>query len=73
MKEILDHIAARPGKVRVVLSAVTLETIAETADLIGSYDPSYTLIQATVGRSKVIGRYHVMDTNNPVMIFTADI
>ena len=73
MKEILDHIAARPGKIRLVVTAVTIETIAEAAELLGQYDPSYRLIQATVGRGKVIGRYHVMDTNNPVMIFTADI
>jgi len=73
MEEILDHIAARPGKVHLVLTAVTIETIAQAADLLGRYDPSYSLIQATVGRGKVIGRYHVMDTNNPVMIFTADL
>jgi len=71
LKEILDDIAARPGEIRVVLTAVTLETIAQSADLLALYDPSYTVIQATVGRGKVIGRYHVIDTNNPVMIFTA--
>ncbi len=73
MHEILEVIAAFPKKVRVVVSAVTLETISEVEQEIGSYDPDYEVIQATVGRGRKIGRYHIVDTNNPVYIFTAEI
>ena len=55
------------------VSAVTLETIAEAGEILGNYDADYDVIQATVGRGRKIGSYHIMDTNNPVMIFTATI
>ena len=55
------------------MSAVTLETIAEAGEILGNYDADYDVIQATVGRGRKIGSYHIMDTNNPVMIFTAAI
>ena len=71
MSQILETIAAFPKKIKVVISAVTIETIAETNELLGKYDPDFDVIQATVGRGRKIGSYHIMDTNNPVMIFTA--
>ena len=73
MRDILEAISRFPDPVRVVISAVTLETIAEVNENLAIYDPDYRVIQATVGRGKKIGRYHVVDTNNPVMIFTATI
>ena len=71
MSQILETIATFPKKIKVVISAVTIETIAETNELLGKYDPDFDVIQATVGRGRKIGSYHIMDTNNPVMIFTA--
>ena len=71
MSQILEIIAAFPKKIKVVISAVTIETIAETNELLGKYAPDFDVIQATVGRGRKIGSYHIMDTNNPVMIFTA--
>ena len=71
MSQILETIAAFPKKIKVVISAVTIETIAETNELLGKYAPDFDVIQATVGRGRKIGSYHIMDTNNPVMIFTA--
>ena len=73
MEEVLKTLAAFPGKVRVVVSAVTLETIADVERALVKYDPDYDVIQATIGRGRKIGHYHIMDTNNPVMLFTAEI
>ncbi len=73
MSQILETIAAFPKKIKVVISAVTIETIAETNNLLGKYDSKFDVIQATIGRGRKIGSYHIMDTNNPVMIFTAHI
>ena len=70
---IMEHIASREGKCRVVITAVTLETIAEANSVIAEYTPDYDVIQATVGRGRKIGSYHIVDTNNPVMIFTAEV
>lgn len=71
LKEILDQIASFDRKVLVTVSAVTLETIAEAGEALGHYDPDYDVIQVTVGRGRKIGSYHIMDTNNPVLLFTA--
>lgn len=73
LEQIMETIAAFHNKVRVTVSAVTLETIAEAHEILGKYDPDYDVIQATVGRGRKIGNYHIMDTNNPVMIFTATV
>ena len=73
LKEIMAVIAAFARPIQVTVSAVTIETIAETSEILGQYDPDYDVIQATVGRGRKIGSYHIMDTNNPVMIFTAQI
>ena len=73
LREILEIIDTFPRTVQVTVSAVTLETIAEVGEILGNYDPDYDVIQATVGRGRRIGSYHIMDTNNPVMIFTATI
>ena len=69
----METIAAFHNHIRVTVSAVTLETIAEANEILGKYDPDYDVIQATVGRGRKIGSYHIMDTNNPVMIFTATV
>ena len=73
LEQIMDTIAAFHNHIRVTVSAVTLETIAEANEILGKYDPDYDVIQATVGRGRKIGSYHIMDTNNPVMIFTATV
>ena len=73
LSQILETIAAFPKKIKVVISAVTIETIAEANELLGKYDTDFDVIQATVGRGRKIGNYHIMDTNTPVMIFTAHI
>lgn len=73
LREIMEIIDTFPKKIQVTVSAVTLETIAEAGEILGNYDADYDVIQATVGRGRKIGSYHIMDTNNPVMIFTAAI
>ena len=71
LSDIIKTIASFHHNVRVVMSAVSIETIAQAGEILGTYDPDYEVIQATVGRGRKIGGYHIMDTNNPVMIFTA--
>lgn len=73
LEQIMETIAEFHNNIRVTVSAVTLETIAEANEILGKYDPEYDVIQATVGRGRKIGNYHIMDTNNPVMIFTATV
>lgn len=73
LDKILRQIHELHKSVRVVISAVTIETISQISEILEKYDPDYDVIQATVGRGRKIGSYHIMDTNNPVMIFTASV
>ena len=73
MEQIMEVIAGFHKNIRVVISAVTLETIAEAGEILSRYDPDYDVIQATIGRGRKIGSYHIMDTNNPVMLFSATV
>ena len=73
LSQIMETIAGFGQPIQVTVSAVTIETIAETSEILNHYDPDYDVIQATVGRGRKIGSYHIMDTNNPVMIYTAQI
>ena len=70
LREIMEVIAGFDHPVQVTVSAVTIETVAETSEIMQRYDPDYEMIQATVGRGRKIGGYHIVDTNNPVMLFT---
>ncbi|MBR5047634.1 MAG: precorrin-6y C5,15-methyltransferase (decarboxylating) subunit CbiE [Eubacterium sp.] len=70
LASILEVISSLAHPVRVTVSAVTIETIGETARIMQQYDPEYEMIQATVGRGRRIGSYHIVDTNNPVILFT---
>ncbi|MDO4555412.1 MAG: precorrin-6y C5,15-methyltransferase (decarboxylating) subunit CbiE [Lachnospiraceae bacterium] len=71
LKNILGYIAGMDMQIKVVISAVTVETIAECNKYLEIYDDNYQITQLTAGRSRKIGSYHIMDTNNPVMIFEA--
>ena len=73
LEQIMEVIAGFHKNIRVVISAVTLETIAEAGEILSRYDPDYDVIQATIGRGRKIGSYHIMDTNNPVMLFSATV
>lgn len=71
LEKVLDYIAQLDMKTKVVITAVTVETIAECNSYLGKYDPDYAITQVTAGRGRKIGSYHIVDTNNPVMIFEA--
>lgn len=71
LKEVLQYIADLDMSIRVVITAVTVETIAECSTYLQEFDKDYEITQVTAGRSRQIGSYHIVDTNNPVMIFEA--
>lgn len=73
LEQILEKLASYQKKITVVISAVTLETISEAEHCLAKYDPDYDVIQATIGRGRKIGNYHIMDTNNPVLLFTGNV
>lgn len=66
MKSIIE---ALPAGTRVVINAVSLETISEIQSLTQEIEAEDFLIeQVSVSRSRELGRYHLMTAENPVMI-----
>lgn len=73
LEDVLAYIADLDLKIKVVITAVTVETIAECSNCLEKYDKNYEITQVTAGRSRKIGSYHIVDNNNTVMIFEATI
>lgn len=70
MKEILKLLLDRNPRVRVVVNAITLETVAEANSCfkeLGFTDVDITQIQAA--KAKKVGPYEMMMGQNPVYIF----
>lgn len=70
MKEILKLLLDRNSRVRVVINAITLETVAEANSCfkeLGFTDVDITQIQAA--KAKKVGPYEMMMGQNPVYIF----
>ena len=56
---------------RVVCTAVTLETVGEAARLFAHLVEA-DMVQLSVTRTRKAGRYHLMDAQNPVWIFSGE-
>jgi len=57
-----------PKSVRLVVSAVTLETQAEVTQLLQDA-PQLEIIPVFSGQSRKVGRYHVLQPYHPVLLF----
>ena len=66
--EILQQIQQLPKPVRLVVSAVTLETQAEVTQLLQGA-PQLEVIPVFSGQSRKVGRYHVLQPHHPVLLF----
>ena len=73
LKEILACIREKNPSARVVINAVSLETIAEINGLLSAWEREdlvydLTVEQVQVARSRALGNYHLMMAENPVLI-----
>ena len=71
LSEILDVIFRKNSAARVVCTAVTLETVAEAARLFANLEGA-DMVQVSATRTRQAGRYHLMDAQNPVWIFSGE-
>lgn len=70
-KTVNENIAAR---VRVVINAVSLETIAQITELLEQYPmENVQLTQIQASRAHKLGRYNLMQAQNPVLIASFDL
>ena len=73
MELILSALLDKNPKVRVVLNAVTLETLTysmKALQTLGFHDPD--ILQLSVAKAKQVGGYHMMQGQNPIYILAAD-
>lgn len=69
LQEILQALYEKNPQMRVVLNAISLETICEIKELLsrfGVQEPD--LVQMQVSRARKAGKYHLMQAENPVWI-----
>jgi precorrin-6Y C5,15-methyltransferase (decarboxylating) len=69
LREILSALHGMNPAMRVVINAVSMETICEIKEIVSLYPvEDEDIVQVQVSRSKPAGRYHLMQAENPVWI-----
>ena len=69
LKEIIDSLKVKNPHIRIVINAISMETICEIKEILSTYDvKNEDIVQMQVSRSKQIGHYHLMQAENPVWI-----
>lgn len=69
LREILDALYQKNPHMRIVMNAVSLETICEIKEVLASYPTEEEeVVQLQVSRSRQAGAYHLMQAENPVWI-----
>ena len=71
LKEILEEIKSRRQGIRVILSAVTLETVAEGMEFLKDWN-HVDILQVAISKSRELGMYHIMEAQNTVTLFIAE-
>ena len=72
LREIVQSLQAKNPSVRIVINAISLETVSEVMGLVGEgLLPDAEILQVSAARSKILGRYHMMMGQNPVYIISA--
>ena len=77
LKEILSALRQINPDMRVVINAVTMETVCEVKEILSLYDiREEEIVQIQASRARKAGSYHLMQAENPVWIcafrFTGD-
>ena len=71
MKEIIGLLLEKNPRVRIVATAITLESIAELTMCCKQFDFTYTeVVSMSVARNRKAGPYNLMTGQNPIFIFT---
>lgn len=73
MKEILTALYKKNSHMRVVINAVTMETICEIKEVISHFSiTGEEIVQIQASRARKAGNYHLMQSENPVWICSFD-
>ena len=73
MKEILSALYQKNSQMRVVINAISMETICEIKEVLSTFSiQNEDVVQMQVSRAKRVGAYHLMQAENPVWICSFD-
>ena len=73
LAEIMEHLIEKNPEIRIVINAITLETMTEAISQfqrLGFED--IDIVQVFTAYSKVTGNYHMMQGQNPVFIISGE-
>jgi precorrin-6Y C5,15-methyltransferase (decarboxylating) len=69
LREILNFLYEKNPEIRVVINAVSLETISEITEILPQLPlKEQEVISLSVSRSRPVGQYHLMQAENPIYI-----
>ena len=72
LKEILQTLKEINPDMRVVINAISLETIGELSVIQKEFGAKADIVQLQVSKSDEVGSYHLMKAQNPVYICTVE-
>ena len=73
MKEILSALYQKNPHMRIVMNAISMETICEIKEVLSTFSiQNADVVQMQVSRAKSVGAYHLMQAENPVWICAFD-
>ena len=71
LKEILASVLKKNPSVRIVMNAITLETVMEAVECVKEFSlVEVDIASVAVSKSKEVGQYHMMMAQNPVYIIS---
>lgn len=71
LKEILEIIFTKNKNCRIVLTAVTLETLAVATQCFSEFNlTEVDMSQIAITKTRTVGQYHLFDANNPVWMLS---
>lgn len=72
LKEILELLLSKNPNIRVVINAITLETLSESLEALKALGfAGEDIASVSVAKSRTAGRYHMMMGQNPVYVIAA--
>lgn len=71
LRQILEAVFAKNPEARVVINAITLETVSEAVSCLGTIEiREEEVVQMSAARSRKAGSYHMMQGQNPIYIIS---
>lgn len=71
MKAIMAELYRKNPNIRIVINAITMETICDLKEVIKTYQDrikDLDIVQLQASKAKKVGDYHLMQAQNPVWI-----